>query len=93
MSNTTDYIKYLTNRANNGDTKAQYSLGVAYYEGKIIAKNLTLSQKWFSLAAQNGNLDAEVGDSRRYADRAGTSGAWQSCRPRRPRWARSSPTA
>lgn len=61
MSNTTDYIKYLTNRANNGDTKAQYSLGVAYYEGKIIAKNLTLSQKWFSLAAQNGNLEAEVG--------------------------------
>ena len=61
MRNATDYINDLTNRANNGDTKAQYSLGVAYYEGKIVAKNLTLSQKWFSLAAQNGNLDAEVG--------------------------------
>ena len=51
MRSTTDYITYLTNKANNGDTEAQYLLGVEYYDGRIVAKNLTLSQKWFSLAA------------------------------------------
>ena len=61
MRSTTDYITYLTNKANNGDTEAQYLLGVEYYDGRSVAKNLTLSQKWFSLAAQNGNLEAEVG--------------------------------
>lgn len=64
MRSATNYITYLTNIANNGDTKAQYLLGVAYYDGRIVAKNLTLSQKWFSLAAQNGNLEAEVGLAR-----------------------------
>ena len=45
MSNTTDYIKYLTKRANNGDLEAQYKLGLEYTSGISVGKDLALAEK------------------------------------------------
>ena len=60
MRSATDYIKYLTTRANNGDSEAQYQLGLEYASGRIVKEDLVLAEKWLKESAKNGYLYAEA---------------------------------
>jgi len=45
--------------AEQGDVRAQVSLGMMYKEGKGVAQNFQESVKWYLLAAQQGNAIAQ----------------------------------
>ncbi|MFP6637066.1 MAG: sel1 repeat family protein, partial [Nitrospinaceae bacterium] len=45
--------------AKQGEAKAQYLLGEAYLEGKGAPQKYDLALKWFRLAAEQGNSDAQ----------------------------------
>ncbi len=45
--------------ANQGDSDAQFQLGLMYETGKGVPRNYCDAFKWFRLAAQQGNNDAE----------------------------------
>jgi len=53
-------IENLKEKAINGDADSQYSLGLAYAIGSNVKKDLIESKKWIKLAAQNGNLGAQL---------------------------------
>jgi TPR repeat protein len=42
-----------------GNAAAQYSLGVAYYNGDGVTQNYAEAIKWFELAANQGDADAQ----------------------------------
>ena len=44
--------------AEQGNATAQYNLGVAYDNGRGVAKNHQEAAKWYRLAADQGNADA-----------------------------------
>lgn len=44
--------------AQNGDAKAQYTLGYMYYYGKGIKRDRTQGYFWIQQSAQQGNKDA-----------------------------------
>ena len=44
--------------AAEGDANAQYALGVAYFKGQGISRDLSESMKWFERAANSGNVQA-----------------------------------
>lgn len=44
--------------ANQGDTKAQYALGMLYYQGNGVEKNLGTAYKWFTKAEAGGHATA-----------------------------------
>jgi len=45
--------------ADQGDEKAQITLGRMYYWGQGVPKNIETAKKWFRLAAAQGNKEAE----------------------------------
>ncbi|GHT42081.1 hypothetical protein FACS189443_4690 [Planctomycetales bacterium] len=58
-----DYSKLspdeLRKLADKGDAKAQCNLGVAYYQGKGVAKDYAEAVKWFRKAAEQGDAQAQ----------------------------------
>lgn len=53
------YITELRVKAEQGDAKAQYELGKAYFVGVGIIKNYSESVKWYRKAADQGHPQAE----------------------------------
>ena len=52
-------LKIFKPLADKGDTRAQFSLGVMYAQGKGVKKNYTEAVKYYRLAAQQGNAGAQ----------------------------------
>ena len=46
--------------ANDGNTSAQYHLGIMYRNGKGVSKDYTEALKWFRLAAKQDNIDQHL---------------------------------
>jgi TPR repeat protein len=46
-------------RAEAGDAEAQYSLGVMYASGEVVAQDYQEAVKWYRLAAEQGNASAQ----------------------------------
>ena len=51
-------IDKLKDAAKKGDVKAQLSVGLLYYEGTGVAKDIGEALKWFKMAADNGETNA-----------------------------------
>ena len=49
----------LQNRAEVGDTEAQYVLGSRYYTGEPLQKDLSIAAEWFEKAAMQGHAEAQ----------------------------------
>ena len=45
--------------AERGDARAQYNLGVMYYDGRGVAQDYTKALKWWEKAAAQGDADAQ----------------------------------
>ena len=45
--------------AEKGDAEAQFSLGVCYYNGESVAKDLEKAKEWFEKAAEQGVAEAQ----------------------------------
>ncbi len=45
--------------AEHGHTDAQYNLGERYYDGDGVPQDDKTAVKWFTLAAEQGNADAQ----------------------------------
>ncbi|GBE07320.1 localization factor PodJL [bacterium BMS3Bbin11] len=52
-------VKILTPLAENGDTRAQSTLGVIYYNGKGVIEDIDKAYVLFSRAASSGDIDAQ----------------------------------
>ena len=52
-------VEELRSQADQGHADAQYSLGVAYYNGAGVPQNATEAVRWFRLAADQGHADAQ----------------------------------
>jgi hypothetical protein len=50
----------LLEQANRGDAKAQATLGVIYYNGQAVPRNIVEAVKWLQKAAEQGNARAQV---------------------------------
>ncbi len=61
MSVTTDKMRYeyYSYYANRGDVDAQYNLGLAYYDGAGVPRNLDKAKKAFTKAANQGHVEAK----------------------------------
>ena len=46
--------------ATEGDAKGQFELGLCYENGEGLAMNKKEAEKWYKLAAAQGNVDAVV---------------------------------
>lgn len=57
--------------AEQGDTNAQMHLGVAYYEGKVVAQDYSQSAKWYRKAAEQDEGVAEFALGTAYLDGIG----------------------
>lgn len=49
----------LLERAEHGDSEAQYQLGQLYYSGENVEKNYRVAFEWFSKAAESGHAAAQ----------------------------------
>ncbi len=45
--------------ANEGQSKAQFSLGLAYYNGTVVEQDMEKAAQWFQLAAEAGHPNAQ----------------------------------
>ncbi len=52
-------LQTLIDKANKGDSNAQYNLGLMYTYGKGVSEDWSEGAKWFSKAAEQGNADAQ----------------------------------
>ena len=52
-------LRELTPLAEQGDPAAQSNLGVMYHTGQGVPRNDKISVKWYTLAAEQGNTDAQ----------------------------------
>ena len=50
----------LEKKANSGDARAQYELGLSYYRGDGVAKDMVMARQWLTKAAEQGDRDAQV---------------------------------
>ena len=55
----TEAVKLFSKAAEQGHIKAQYYLGVCYYNGSGVEKDYTQAVKWYRKAAEQGDADAE----------------------------------
>ena len=58
-SNTPQALKFLTNDAENGVSKAQNNLGMIYAHGQDVQQDDQRALKWYRLAAENGSYRAK----------------------------------
>jgi TPR repeat protein len=66
-------IERLRTQAETGDAQAQYRIGLAYYEGDGITKDLAEAVRWFRKAAEQGNANAQHEVSVAYASGEGVA--------------------
>lgn len=52
-------LSELTQSAQRGDPKSQYTLGKIYLDGQGVTANITESVKWFERAAKQGHTDSQ----------------------------------
>lgn len=52
-------VKKLSSNARKGDISAQFNLGLCYYNGKDVEKDLNQAVYWFRKAAEQGNASAQ----------------------------------
>ena len=52
-------MEALIKKAKNGDDKAQFQLGLAYYNGNGVKQNYREAYHWFSKAKEQGNNEAK----------------------------------
>ena len=52
-------MEELIKQAEQGDTEAQFQLGLAYYNGDGIKKNYSKAYYWFQKSIEQGNNDAQ----------------------------------
>ncbi|MDR2763209.1 MAG: sel1 repeat family protein, partial [Planctomycetaceae bacterium] len=52
-------LQQLIEKAKNGDAAAQFTLGLCYYDGKGVTKDLIEAVKWYRKAAEQGNSKAQ----------------------------------
>lgn len=50
----------LEKRANGGEARAQYELGLSYYRGDGVEKDMPMARHWLGKAAAQGDRDAQV---------------------------------
>lgn len=62
-------INNLEIKAKNGDSEAQFELGLAYEEGKFINENDGMAIAWFLKAAQQNNATAQYSLSNLYLEK------------------------
>ena len=55
-----DYLNFIQNSANSGNSKAQYILGVIYSNGYGVKQDYKTAKKWYLKAAAQGNNDAKL---------------------------------
>ena len=60
------YSPELVKKAEAGDAKAQYDLGICYYEGTGVEKDWGEAVKWFTKSAEQGDAVAQVCLGTRY---------------------------
>jgi len=53
-------LKALRERAEAGDSKAEYELGLMYYRGDGVPQDMTAARAWLTKAAEQGQRDAQV---------------------------------
>jgi TPR repeat protein len=53
-------VKWFRKAAEQGDSEAQFKLGIAYYYGKGITEDKVETIKWYRKAADQGNKDALI---------------------------------
>jgi TPR repeat protein len=58
--------KILEKRAEQGDAKAQFYLGLKYIKGKGVQKNEAIAVRWWLKAAEQGIAEAQVNVARHY---------------------------
>lgn len=56
--NTTEGVMWLRKAAEQGNTAAQYNLGMLYEDGSGVKKDLQEALKWYGKAAEQGEPDA-----------------------------------
>jgi hypothetical protein len=54
-----DHVRALRDAAGQGVASAQYSLGLMYYEGNGVAKDVAEAARWFQRAADQGHANAQ----------------------------------
>ena len=52
-------LSALRKKAEQGDAKAQFNLGIAYFDGQGVPEDKKEALKWFRLAAEQGNAKAQ----------------------------------
>ena len=52
-------IKWWRRSAENGNSKAQVSLGAMYYDGKGVEKDMVQALMWNNLSVENGSDDGK----------------------------------
>ncbi len=53
------HLEFYRYYASKGDPDEQYHLGLAYYNGDGVARNLDAAKKWFAKAAKQGHKEAQ----------------------------------
>jgi TPR repeat protein len=53
-------VKWYRKAAEQGDTDAQFRIGVSYYDGEGVAKDAVEAVKWYRKAAEQGLADAQT---------------------------------
>ena len=70
---TPEFIQSLWTRAEQGDAKAQYSLGVAYRKGDGVPQDYAKAAKWYRHAAEQGHAEAQYNLGVMYAEGRGVA--------------------
>lgn len=52
-------VKWITLAAEQGNSFAQNSLGLAYYNGEGVVQNMLQATKWYTMSAKQGNPIAQ----------------------------------
>ena len=66
-------VKWFRKAAEQGYAKAQYNLGISYYNGAGVTKDATESVKWFHKAAEQGEAQAQCNLGVSYATGEGVA--------------------
>ena len=53
-------MEELEKLANQGDAKAQFNLGLLYYDGDEVSQNYNKAFYWFGKAAEQGDVGAQL---------------------------------
>ena len=59
VTSCTSSFQEALNKAEQGDTEAQYNLGLCYYKGEGVAKDVVEAAKWYREAADQGYAEAQ----------------------------------